>query len=193
MVIAILLLLGGGVGGYLMIRHGYLASKPVALPVEEISAQELENTKQRIEEFTSRRSDQPVAAPSITSTPTASSQQQQISEAEINGLIAANKRSRGHAHVTLKDNAATVDISIPADKAGLAGRYLNGTFIIKTNGPTPIDQIEVSKIEANGLPVPSNILQLRYRGRTLLGYAAEALEPYNVKTLEIRDGRVIAH
>jgi hypothetical protein len=195
LIIGVLLIAALGVGGYFFLSRGYLASEPTAIPVEEIPDEQLADTKQRIEEFKSGVREQPaaeVAAAATTATAPPSAPRQQISAAEINGLIAANKRARGHAYVTLSGNTATVQISLAADKIGLEGRYLNGSFAIKTDGPTPLDRIAVNKIEANGMPVPSGILQWRYRGRTLLGYGVEALAPYNVKTLEIRDGVLMA-
>jgi hypothetical protein len=113
---------------------------------------------------------------------------------EINGLISANQKSRGHAHVSLSGNTAQVQISISSDKVpDFPPGYLNGSFSITTNGPTPISALQVSKIRANGLPVPSGVLSMSYRGRSILSYAMEAAAPYNVSTAEIRDGAVILH
>ena len=51
-----------------------------------------------------------------------------------------------------------VQISISSDKVpGFPRGYLNGSFTITTNGPTPISALQVSKIQANGLPVPSGV------------------------------------
>ncbi len=116
-----------------------------------------------------------------------------VTAGEINGLIAANKKSRGHAYVTLSGNTATVQISIPTDKVpGLPRGYLNGSFNITTDGPTPLTALKVSKIEANGYSVPSGVLSMSYRGRSFMGYALEAVAPYKVSTVEVQDGRVIA-
>jgi len=113
---------------------------------------------------------------------------------EINGLISANGKSRGHAYVSLSGNTAHVQVSISSDKVpGFPPGYLNGSFTITTNGPTPISALQVSKIQANGLPVPSGVLSMSYRGRSFLSYAMEAAAPYNVSTAEIRDGAVILH
>jgi hypothetical protein len=193
LVIGGILLLGAiGVGGYFFVNRGYLADEPAAIPVEELPPEQLAEARQRIEDFKAGTPTQPVAPSSTTSAP-APAGQRQISGAEINGLIAANKRARGHAYVTLQGNTATIQVSIPVEKLGLDGRYLNGSFVIKTNGPTRLQDIEISKVEANGLPLPSNVLHWQYRGRSLIGYAVDALEPYNVKTLEIRDGNVIGN
>ena len=96
-----------------------------------------------------------------------------MSAAEVNGIIAANKKARGHAYVSLSGNTATVQVSIPTDKVpGLPPGYLNGSFNITTDGPTPISALKVSKIEANGYSVPSGITSWSYRGQSDHGLCA---------------------
>jgi hypothetical protein len=116
-----------------------------------------------------------------------------VTAGEINGLISANKKSRGHAYVTLSGNTATVQMSIPTDKVpGLPRGYLNGSFNITTDGPTPLTALKVSRIETNGYSVPSGVLSMSYRGRSFMGYALEAVAPYKVSTVEVQNGRIIA-
>jgi len=111
---------------------------------------------------------------------------------EINGLISSNRKSRGHASVGLSGNKATVQLSIPTDKMrGLPAGYLNGSFVITTDGPTPLTALHVTKIQAGGYPVPSNVLSTTYGGNSVLGLALDAAAPYNVSTVEIRNGTVI--
>jgi hypothetical protein len=76
---------------------------------------------------------------------------------------------------------------------GFPKGYLNGTFRITTNGPTAVNALQVSKIQANGFPVPSSVLSMSYRGQSILGIAMQAAAPYHVSTAEIRDGAVILH
>jgi hypothetical protein len=185
-------------------------SKPTALPVQELPPEQMADVQQRINQFEATPSTPSYTPPPTTApagpneagqtpppagTPAADTGRQLIlSAAEINGLISANPKSRGHAFVSLSGNTATVQVSIPSAKVpGLPGDYLNGSFTITTDGPTPISALQVSKIQANRLPVPSGVLSMSYRGNTLLGYAMEAAAPYNVSTAEIRDGVVVLH
>jgi hypothetical protein len=195
------------IGAYFLISHGLVASQPAQVPVAELPPQALADVQQRIAQFentpptvatpapTPVQSDVPTPTPSTSPTPAATPRRELLlSSSEINGLIAANRRSRGHAFVSISGNTASVQVSIPSKKVpGLADGYLNGTFQITTDGPTPISSLQVSKIRANGIPVPSSILGMNYRGQSLLSYALGAAAPYNVSSAEVRDGNVILH
>jgi hypothetical protein len=197
--IAILLI---GLGSYFFVSRKVVAAEPTSIPVEELPPDALHDVNQRVEQFRATPpTPRPTVAPSVANeTPTpapsvsAGSERQLIVTAgEINGIIAANKKARGRAYVSLSGNTATVQVSIPTDKMpGLPHGYLNGSFNITTNGPTPITGLKVSRIEANGFAVPSGILSWSYRGQSLMGYAVQAVAPYRVSTVEIQDGKVIA-
>ncbi len=194
-------------GGYLLYSGG---SKPTKLPVEELPPEQLASVQERIDRFesappaavpdyapsaTPTPAAEPDATPDETTpTPTPDGRELTLSAAEINGLIAANPKSRGHAFVSVSGNTANVQISIPSSKVpGFPKGYLNGSFVITTDGPTPISGLQVSKIQANGLPVPTSILSMSYRGHSILGYAMDAAAPYQVSTAEIRDGVIVLH
>jgi hypothetical protein len=197
-VIAFLFLLVLGIGSYSFFARG---SKPTPLPIEELAPKALSEVLQRVDQFQATLPlPPPVAAvePGGTPTPTPVPQKPEkelvVSAAEINGMISANPKSRGHAYVSLNGQTATVQISVPSDKVPNFPRgYLNGSFAITTDGPTPISALQVSKIQANGIPVPSSVLSMSYRGNSLLGYALEEVAPYNVSTAEVRDGSVYLH
>lgn len=187
------------VGIYFFVSHGVVASAPTALPVAELPPEQLSALQQRIDQFQSApaspaESVAPDATPIPEPTATPTGKQMILSAAEINGLIAANRKSRGHAFVSLSGNTANVQISVPTDKVpGFPRGYLNGGFAITTDGPTPLGALNVSKIRANGVPVPSSILSMSYRGQSILSYALAGAAPYNVSSAEIQNGNVILH
>jgi hypothetical protein len=200
---AILTVLVIGLGSYFLFSGG---SKPSNLPIEELPPAQLSSVQQRVDQFeatpptpsyTPAQESTPVAPGETSPSPTpapGSERQLVLSAGEINGLISANPKSRGHASVSISGNTANVRISIPSDKVpGFPPGYLNGSFTITTDGPTSISALQVSKIQANGIPVPSGVLSMSYRGQSLLGYAMDAAAPYNVSTAEIRDGAVVLH
>lgn len=185
------------IGCLFFVGRSFMRARPVTLPVEELSPPALADLHSRIDQYDTAR---PAPAPAPTPGPAAAApaptpgRELKVSAAEINGLIADNKRSRGHAYVTLAGDTAQVQISIASEKVpGFPKGFLNGTFNITTKGPTPIGELQVSKIRANGIPVPSGILSIRYRGQSLLGIAMDAISPYDVSTAEVRDGVLILH
>lgn len=190
-----------GLGGYLLLSGG---SKAMSLPIEDLPPAQLAEVQQRVDQFqtgpaTPSYTPTPSAAPEATGEATPepaatpdTGRRLTFSSSEINGLISANPKSRGHAYVSVSGNTAEVQMSISSDKVpGFPKGYLNGSFTITTDGPTPINSLQVSKIQANGFPVPSGVLSMTYRGQSILGIAMDAAAPYNVSTAEIRDGIVI--
>ena len=198
-----------GIVFVLLVFTGYRfvskSKQPIALPVKELPPQELAELNQRIDDFKNNTPTRPSftptpgAAPATEESPTpvpeatvAPGRELNMSADQINGLIAANPKSRGHAFVSLSGNKATVEVSIPSDKVPwLPKGYFNGSFVITTDGPTPLSAIQVTNIQANGLSMPSNILSTTYRGNSLLGIALDAAAPYNVSSAEIRNGTLI--
>jgi hypothetical protein len=203
---ALVLFLVFCVCSYLFFTHGVISSKPADLPIKELPPQELSAVQERIQQFESTPPT-PIATPTPTPTPGETpapegeatptpppGRELVLSAAEINGLIANSRHGRGHAFVTINGDTANVQMSVPSDKIpGFPRGYLNGTFTITAHEPTPIRELQVSKVAANGYPVPSSVLSMSYRGRSILGYALEGAAPYNVSTAEIRDGNVILH
>jgi len=191
------------VGSYFFVSRGLVSKKPAEMPVKELSSQELADVHDRIDHFRATvpsytPTPGPAANPEESPTPTAAAEtttpdrQLVVTADEINGLISANPKSRGHAFVSLSGNKATVQVSIPTDKMrGFPQGYVNGSFVITTDGPTPLTALKVSKIQTNGYPVPSNVLSTTYRGNSVLGLALDAAAPYNVNTVEISNGSVI--
>ena len=189
-------------GCLFLIARSFTTAKPVVLPIEELSPQTLADVQQRVDQFVANTpAPTPVASvapdetpPPAPPPPSQPERELRMSASEINGLISANRKSRGHAYVSLSGNTANVQIGIsPGKVPGFPKGYLNGTFAITTDGPTPISALRVSKIQANGFPVPSGVLSMSYRGQSILGIALDAAAPYNVSTAEIRDGVVVLH
>lgn len=192
------------VTGYRFVSN---SKQPAVLPAKELPAEELADLKQRIDTF---KNNGPTV-PSFTPTPGAAASAEEsptpipeptvptgrelvVTADQINGLIAANPKSRGHAFVSLSGNKATVQVSIPSDKVPwLPKGYFNGSFVITTDGPTSLSAIQVTNVQANGFSMPSNVLSTTYRGNSILGLALDAAASYNVSTAEIRNGTIILH
>jgi hypothetical protein len=123
--------------------------------------------------------------------------------ADINALIAANRKSRGMASVSIDGNAAQVLLSIPLKKVqgplrdafGLGDRYLNATVTILAPPGTSPSNLQLSEVKINGHNVSANLLDggLFGMGPSVRSYMVEYANQYGVTDMEIKDGKVILY
>jgi hypothetical protein len=206
-VLAILLVVVGVGGTYWSLRHVYLSDKPA--PIPETSAPS-ETTG--------------AATPGETSVATPSEKSAEVRErldtmkqasrahertgveltaADINSLIAANRKSRGTASVGINDTALQAQFSIPLERLdvpfrnalGLGNRYLNATVAIAAPPGTNASNVQLSDVTLNGHSISAGLLdwQLPGVGRSLRTYVIKYANKYGVTDGEIRDGKVILY
>ena len=203
-----ILLVVVGVGGtYWSLRHVYLSDKPA--PIPETSAPG-ETTAPATPDETS------VPPPTERSTAvrerldtmkkTARAHEQtdvELTAADINALIAANRKSRGTASIGIDGGVAQAQFSVPLKRLdvpfqnafGLGDRYLNGSVTIVAPPGTNASTVQLSEVNINGHSVPGNLLDwgLPGVGRSLRSYVIKYASQYGVTGGEIRDGKVILH
>jgi hypothetical protein len=204
-VVAILLVVVGVGGTFWSVRNVYLSDKPA--PISEAPTL-----------------DEPAATPGETSAPPPVQRSAEVRErldtmkkaaraheqtdmeltaADINALIAANRKSRGTASVGIDGSVAQAQFSIPLERLdvpfrnafGLGDRYLNGTVTIVAPPGTNASNVQLSEVKINGHSVSANVLDwgLPGVGRSLRTYVAKYANRYGVTGGEIRDGKVILH
>ena len=196
-----------GIGGtYWSLRHVYLSDKPAPIPGATAPT------------ATS------AAAPGETSAPAPSERRAEVRErldtmkkaarshertgveltaADINALIAANRKSRGTASVGIDGNVAQAQFSIPLQKLdvpfrnalGLGNRYLNATVSITAPPGTNASNVQLSDVTLNGHSISTGLLdwQLPGVGGSLRTYVIKYANKYGVTDGEIRDGKVILY
>ena len=196
-----------GIGGtYWSLRHVYLSDKPAPIPGATAPT------------ATS------AAAPGETSAPAPSERSAEVRErldtmkkaarshertgveltaADINALIAANRKSRGTASVGIDGNVAQAQFSIPLQKLdvpfrnalGLGNRYLNATVSITAPPGTNASNVQLSDVTLNGHSISTGLLdwQLPGVGGSLRTYVIKYANKYGVTDGEIRDGKVILY
>jgi hypothetical protein len=202
-----ILLVVGGIGGtYWSLRH-YLSDKPAPIP-----------------EATTPNETTTAATPGETSAPAPSERSAEVRErldtmkkaarshertgveltaADINALIAANRKSRGAASVGINDTALQAQFSIPLQRLdvpfrnalGLGNRYLNATVSITAPPGTNASNVQLSDVTLNGHSISTGLLdwQLPGVGRSLRTYVIKYANKYGVTDGEIRDGKVILY
>jgi hypothetical protein len=127
----------------------------------------------------------------------------ELTAADINSLIAANRKSRGTASVGINDNTLQAQFSIPLERLdvpfrsalGLGNRYLNATVSITAPPGTNASNVQLSNVTLNGHTISAGLLdwQVPGVGRSLRTYVIKYANKYGVTDGEIRDGKVILY
>jgi hypothetical protein len=124
----------------------------------------------------------------------------ELTAADINSLIGANRKSAGTASVGIDGTVLQAQFSIPLGRLdvpfrnalGLGNRYLNGTATIVAPAGTTANSVQLSDVRINGHSIPTGLLDfgLPGVGRSLRSYVIKYAGQYGVTGGEIRDGKV---
>jgi hypothetical protein len=205
-VLAILLLVVGIGGTLWSVRQVYLSDKPA--PIPQASAPSETEAATPGEAGAARPSDTSAAVRERLDTMKQAARAHEQTEveltaADINALIAANRKSRGTASVGIDDNVLQAQFSIPLERFdipfrnafGLADRYLNATVMITAPSGTNASNVQPSEVTLNGHRISAGLLnwQLPGVGKSLRSYVIKYANQYGVTGGEIRDGKVILH
>jgi hypothetical protein len=204
--LGILLVVVGVGGSFWTVRQVYLSDKPTPIPeatapTETNAAMPGETSApaptERSAEVRERLDTMKKAARAHEQT------DMELSAADINALIAANRKSRGTASVGIDGNVLQANFSLPLERLdllfrnalGLGDRYLNATFTIVAPPGTNASTVQLNEMNINGHSVPANLLDwgLPGTGRSLRTYVIKYANQYGVTGGEIRDGKVILH
>jgi hypothetical protein len=207
-VLAILLVVVGVGGSYWSLRHVYLSDKPAPIPEASTPSEttgaatpgetSVATPSKRTAVVVRERLDtMKNAAPAHERTGV------ELTAADINALIASNRKSAGMASVSIDGNVAQVQVSIPLERLdapfrnafGPGQRYLNGTVTIAAPPGTNASNVQLSGVTVNGHSFPTGLLDwgLFGVGPSLRSYVIKYANQYGVTDGEIRDGKVILY
>jgi hypothetical protein len=166
-------------GIYWLTRMHMIADSPAAIPHYEGPDAEIQAVKERWQDFeTAARARQP-AEVALTAN-------------EINDLIASNPDTRGKMFVSIEGNRLLLQMSIPLGEfIGRSGYYFNGDITIQFDGAESLVRPRLTGITINNQPLPSDILDWKFRSRPLRDYLTENEDTSDVSTAEIRDDKLI--
>ena len=205
LIFGILLVIVGVGGTFWSVRNVYLSDKPAPIPETtaptETSPAPGETSapapSERSAEVRERLDTMKKAARSHERTGV------ELTAADINSLIAANRKSRGTASVGINDTALQAQFSIPLQRLdvpfrnalGLGNRYLNATVTIVAPPGTNASNVQLSDVTLNGHSISASLLdwQLPGVGRSLRTYVIKYANKYGVTDGEIKDGKVILY
>jgi hypothetical protein len=177
--------------GYMSIRYTVTASSPRELPTVVTSETEEQAVQQRWENFKSASRDREPATEVVAAAQARTPPRIEFSASDINHLIAANRNSRGKAFVSIENNVGHVQVSIPLEKVGFPGRYLNGDFDVTASSDGDPWKIHVTKTSLSGVGVPEKMLNLLLGVRSLRGYIDQYAGEYDVSKVYIIDNKAV--
>ena len=202
MLVVFLILLGVAffVGGYVGVRYVVTSEQPKPIPQVETSEAEQAAVTHRWEEFKSGpRTPVEVAntatdastttTTEVVPTATPAGNRIELSASDINQLIAGSRKLRGKAFVSIENNVARVQVSVPLEKAGFRGRFLNGELMVKPAPDRNPRNIEITEVSVGG--VSDKILNSLLGFRSLRSYADEYATEYDIRSFGIEDNKVI--
>ena len=198
-VFLILLAVAFFIGGYAGVRYVVTSTTPKPIPQIESSEAEQASVKQRWEEFTAapRTVATETVAPTPTDgttpeaapTPTPSANRIELTAADINALIAGSRKLSGKAFVTIENNVARVQVSVPLEKAGFRGRFLNGELEVRSAPDRNPRNIQITEVSLGG--VSDKVLNALLGFRSLRSYADQYASENDVRSFAIEDNKVI--
>jgi hypothetical protein len=205
-VLAILLVVVGFGGSFWAVRHVYLSDKPAPIPEATAATEANAPTPGETSIAAATEKSAEVRERFDTMKKAARAHEQtgvELTAADINSLIAANRKSRGMASVGINDTALQAQFSIPLQRLdvpfrnalGLGDRYLNASVSIVAPPGTNASSVQLSDVTLNGHTIPAGLLdwQLPGVGKSLRTYVIKYANKYGVTDGEIRDGKVILH
>jgi hypothetical protein len=200
-----ILLVVVGVGGTWGLRQIYLSDKPVPIP-EAAAPSETTATPGETSAATPSGPSTAVRERLKTMKKAARAHERadvEFTAADINAMIAANRKSRGTTFVRIDDNVMQVQFSIPLERFdvpfrnafGLGDRYLNATVAIAGPPGTNASSVQLSEVTLNGHRIPADLLDRRLLGvgKSLRSYVIKYANQYGVTDGEISDGKVTLH
>jgi hypothetical protein len=111
---------------------------------------------------------------------------------DLNALIATGSRIHGDGYVTIEDDTARLQLSIPIGRSWwMPGRYLNAQCSVQSAPSGKPEDARITSIIVNGRPVGEEFLSWQYGSWSFKRYVGEWVGETNLKTFEISDGKVI--
>jgi hypothetical protein len=192
-IFVILLAVAFFIGGYAGVRYVVTSTTPREIPQIETSEADQRAVENRWEEFTTSRNmtsatlsqDSPVEG----ATPAPTANRIELTASDINQLIAGSRNLRGKAYVSIENNVARVQVSVPLEKVGFRGRFLNGEFQARSAPDGNPRNLEVTEVSLGG--VSEKVLNALLGFRSLRSYADQYATEYDITRLAIENNTVV--
>lgn len=182
----------------------YVGTKPKEIPKVQTSEEEQNAVRARWDEFEAPRQTEvtpepapppapetapaPDVAPPPVATPP-SPNRIELTANDINQLISASRKARGKAFVSIDNDVARVQLTIPLEKVGFRGRFLNGEFAVRASPDRNPRNLQITKVSLTG--VPDAVLNTLMGSHSVHSYVDEFVSEHGVTSMTIENNKVI--
>jgi hypothetical protein len=184
----------------------YVGTKPKEIPQVQTSEDEQATIRARWNEFEAASQSEPVASPVPTPPPAPdetpppeatpvpvatppSPNRIELTANDINQLISSSRKARGKAFVSIDNDVARVQLTIPLEKVGFRGRYLNGDFAVRASPDRNPRNLQITKVSMTG--VPDAVLNALLGSHSVQGYVDAFASEHGITSLMIENNKVI--
>jgi hypothetical protein len=176
--IFVLLIVAFCVGMYVGLRFFVTSSTPREIPQVQVSEADEKAVRARWDEFEAAGKNKQSTRIELTAD-------------DINELIAGSRKLRGKAFVYVENNVARIQVSIPLEKMGFHGRYLNGEFTVRPGADRNPRNLQVTQVSLTGGAASEAVLKALLGTRSVHSYADEYSDEYGISMFTIEDNKVI--
>jgi hypothetical protein len=182
----------------------YVGTKPKEMPQVQTSVDEQNAVRARWDQFEVASQNKPEAIPVAPPTPDAtpvpdasptpeatplSPNRIELSANDINQLIAGGRRTRGKAFVSIENDVAHVQVTVPLDKVGFRGRNLNGEFTV--HAPEDHNPRNLRLTQMSLIGVPDGVLGTLLGSHSIQSYVDEFASEHGITSFTIHNNKVI--
>lgn len=184
----------------------YTGTKPKEIPQVQTTEDEQNAVSARWEEFEAGSQSEQVLTPVPTPPPASeetpppemapipvatppSPHRIELTASDINALIARGRRTRGKAYVSIDNDVARVQITIPLEKLGFRGRSLNAELAVRPSPDRSPRNLQITKVSLTG--VPDAVLNTLLGTHTAQGYVDEFVAEHGITSFTIENNKVI--
>lgn len=184
----------------------YTGTKPKEIPQVQTTEDEQNAVRARWDEFEAGSQSEQVLTPvptpppaseetpppEITPSPVAtppSPNRIELTASDINALIARGRRTRGKAYVSIDNDVARVQITIPLEKLGFRGRSLNAELAVRPSPDRSPRNLQITKVSLTG--VPDAVLNTLLGTHSAQGYVDEFAAEHGITSFTIENNKVI--
>ena len=184
------------IGGYAGVRYVVTSDEPREIPQIETNEAEQRAVQERWEDFKESRNlplatvtQEPPVEGATPAPPAPSPNRIELTASDINALISGSRNLRGKAFVSIENNVARIRVSVPLEKVGFRGRFLNGEFEARAAADGNPRNLEVTEVSLGG--VSEKVLNTLLGFRSVHSYVDQYASEYNITSVKIENNTAI--